>query len=122
VPQDSHLPSFAEALDGRVAAGLLWRDEAKMDPEKEVKPDDLGETVAKPFSSRSGHLVVYPGDPGKAHKAPRFNKMAEERDRLFIEELMGRNGLADDIDGMERIEPTKSVCWRSPIFRARTYG
>jgi len=108
VPQDPYLPSVVEALHGRVAAWLPLRNEDKMDAEEKMQPDDLGEAVAIPPSSRSGHLVVHLGDLGKAHNSPGFNKMAEERDRLFVEELMGRNGLADDIDGVEGIEPSDS--------------
>jgi len=108
VPQDPYLPSVVEALHGCVAAWLPLRNEDKMDAEEKMQPDDLGEAVAIPPSSRSGHLVVHLGDLGKAHNSPGFNKMAEERDRLFVEELMGRNGLADDIDGVEGIEPSDS--------------
>jgi len=108
VPQDPHLPSVVEALHGRVAAWLPLRNEDKLNAEEKMQPDDLGEAVAIAAASRSCHLVVHLGDPGKAHNSPGFNKMAEERDRLFIEELMGRNGLADDIDGVEGIEPSDS--------------
>ena len=79
-----------------------------MDAEEKMQPDDLGEAVAIAAASRSCLLVVHLGDPGKAHNSPGFNKMAEERDRLFIEKLMDRNGLADDINGVEGIEPSTS--------------
>ena len=37
-----------------------------------------------------------------------FNNMSEERDGLFIEQLMSRDASADDIDGVEGIEARDS--------------
>ena len=108
VPQDPYLPSVVEALHGRVAAWLPLRNEDKMDAEEKMQPDDPGEAVAIAAASRRRHLVVHLSDSGKSHRSPRINEMAAERDRLLIEELMSRDRLADDIDGVEGIEPSDS--------------
>jgi len=51
-------------------------------------------------------------DPGQGHKAPGINKMAAERDRLFVGELAGRSRLSDNIDGVDGIEASDAA--RSP--------
>jgi len=108
VPQDPHLPSVVEDLHGRVAVWLPLWNEDKMDAEEKMQPDDLGEAVAIAAASRSGHLVVHLSDSGKSHRSPGINEMAAERDRLLIGELADRDRLADDIDGVEGIEPSDS--------------
>jgi len=108
VPQDPYLPSVVEALHGRVAAWFPLRNEDKMDAEEKMQPDDLGEAVAIAAASRRRHLVVHLSDSGKSHRSPGINEMAAERDRLLIGELAGRDRLADDIDGVEGIEPSDS--------------
>jgi hypothetical protein len=104
VKKDPFLPESVEAFHGGVASRLSRRDEEEVDAQQEMEPDDLGEAVAIPASSRGGHLVVHLGDPGEPHKAPGINKMAAEGDRLLIGELTGRGCLPDDIDGVEGIE------------------
>jgi len=104
VKKDALLPEAVKAFHGGVASRLSRRDEEKVDAQQEMEPDDLGEAVTIPPSSRSGHLVVHLGDPGQSHKAPGINKMATERDRLLIGELVGRGCLSDDIDGVEGVE------------------
>lgn len=109
VSKDAVLPKSIEALHGRVSARFFRRDEAQVDAEKEVKPQDQGETVAIAASSRSGHLVVHLGDLRQTHKSPGIKEMEKEREGSFIPELMGRSGLADDIDGLDGIEPGDAV-------------
>ena len=108
VKKDAFLPEAVKAFHGGVPAGLSRRDEEKMDAQKEMEPGELGEAVAIPPSSRRRHLVVHLSDSGKSHKSPGINEMAAERDRLLIGELAGRDRLADDIDGVEGIEPSDS--------------
>jgi hypothetical protein len=107
--KNTNLPDVVEALHGRVSAGLFRRDEAKMDPEKKMEPEDLGKTVAVSSPARGSHLVVHLGDQGKPHNLPGIKEMEGKGDRLLISELMGRNGLAGDIDGLEGIEPSKTL-------------
>jgi len=109
VPENPALPGVIEALHSGIPTGLFRRDEAKVDSEKQMKPDDLGEAVTIPSSSRSGHLVVHLGDLGQAHNAPRINEMREQREGSFVPKLMGRSRLTGDIDGMERIEPGETT-------------
>jgi hypothetical protein len=104
-----NLPDVVEALHGRVSAGLFRRDESKMDPEKKMEPEDLGKAVTVSSPARGGHLVVHLGDQGKSHNLPGIKEMEDKGDRLFISELMGRNGLASDVDGMEGIESGKPL-------------
>jgi len=104
VPKNPGLPNVIEALHGCVSAGLFRGDEEKMDPEKQMKPDDLGEAVAIPASSRGGHLVVHLGDSGKPHNLPGINQMTAERDRSLITDLAGRSGLSGDVDGVDGVE------------------
>jgi len=99
------LPCVIEALDGRVSTGLSRRNEEKMNAQEEMEADDLREAVAIPPSSRRGHLVVHLGGPGQPHKTPGIKEMSEQRERSLVPELMGRNRLAGDIDGVEGIEP-----------------
>jgi hypothetical protein len=111
VPKNPGLPNVIEALHGCVSAGLFRGDEEKMDPEKQMEPDDLGEAVAIPASSRGGHLVVHLGELRQAHKTPGINEMDEQGDRALVPELMGRGRLAHGIDGVEGIEagdPTRA--------------
>jgi hypothetical protein len=108
VKKDAFLPKAVKAFHGGVPSGLSLRDEEKMDLQQEMEPDDLGEAVAIPPSSRRRHLVVHLSDSGKSHRSPGINEMAAERDRLLIGELAGRDRLADDIDGVEGIEPSDS--------------
>jgi hypothetical protein len=112
VKKDPFLPESVEAFHRGVTARLSWRDKAKVDTQQKMEPDDLGEAVAIPASSRGGHLVVHLGNSREPHKAPGIKDMAAERDRLLIGELAGRSGLSDDIDGMERIEAGEAP--RSP--------
>jgi hypothetical protein len=105
VKKDALLPEAVEALHGGVSTRLSRRDEKKVDAQQEMKPHDLGETVTIPAPSGCGHLVVHLGDLRQAHNTPGINKMAAERDGLFIGELTGRGGLSDDIDGVKGIEP-----------------
>lgn len=104
VKKDAFLPEAVKAFHGGVPAGLSRRDEEKMDPQQEMEPDNLGEAVAIPSSSRRGHFVIHLGDPGQSHKAPGIKEMAAERDRLLIGELAGRGCLSDDIDSVEGVE------------------
>ena len=104
VEKDTLLPEAVKAFHRGVATRLSWRDKAKVDAQQKMEPDDLGEAIAIPPSSRRGHLVVHLGDPGQPHKAPGINEMETERDRLLIGELVGRGCLPDDIDGVEGIE------------------
>lgn len=120
VPENPGLPGVIEALDDGVATGLFRGDEPKVDPEKQMKPDDLGKAVTIPSSSRSGHLVLHLGDLGQAHKAPRINEMREQGDRPFVPKLMGRSRLTGDIDGMKGIEPgdttrTSQMTWADQV-------
>lgn len=107
--KNPNLPDVVEALHGRVSARLFRRDESKMDSEKKMEPEDLGETVTVSPSARGSHLVVHLGDQGKPHNLPGIKKMEDKGDRLLISELMGRNGLAGDVDSMEGIEPGKPL-------------
>jgi hypothetical protein len=75
-----------------------------MNAQEEIKVDDLGEAVAIPPSSRRGHLVVHLGGPGQPHNTPGIKEMSEQREHSLVPELMGRNCLAGNIDGVERIE------------------
>src|SRR4030042_323023 len=114
------LPGVIEALHSCVPTGLFWGDEEKLDPEKQMKPDDLGETVTIPSSSRGGHLVVHLGDLGQAHKVPGIKEMRKQGERPFIPELMGRGRLTGDIDGVEGIEPgdttrTSQMTWADQV-------
>ena len=120
VPKNPDLPGVIEALHSCVPTGLFWGDEEKLDPEKQMKPDDLGETVTIPSSSRGGHLVVHLGDLGQAHKVPGIKEMREQGERPFIPELMGRSRLTGDIDGVEGIEPgdttrTSQMTWADQV-------
>jgi len=104
VKKDAFLLEAVKAFHRGVASRLSRRDEEKVDAQQKMEPDDLGEAVTIPPSSRRGHLVVHLRDPGQPHKAAGINEMATERDRLLIGELAGRGCLPDDIDGVERIE------------------
>jgi len=112
VIKDAFLPETVEALDSGVSPWLSRRDEQNVDAQEEMQPDDLGKAVTIPAASGRRHLVVHLGDLRQAHKAPGINKMAAERDRLFIGELAGRGRLSDDIDGVEGIEAGDAA--RSP--------
>ena len=120
VPKNPDLPGVIEALHSCVPTGLFWGDEEKVDPEKQMKSDDLRKAVTIPSSSRRGHLVVHLGDLGQAHKTPRINEMREQGERPFIPKLMGRSRLAGDIDGVEGIEPgettrTSQMTWADQV-------
>jgi hypothetical protein len=104
VNKDALFPEAVKAFHGGVATGLSRRDKEKLDAQQEMEPDDLGEAVGIPASSRGGHLVVHLGDLGQSHKSPGINKMAAERDGLLIRELVGRGCLCDDIDRLEGVE------------------
>jgi len=127
VPKNSDLPGVIEALHSCVPTGLFWGDEEKVDPEKQMKPDDLGEAVTIPSSSRRGHLIVHLGDLRQAHKTPGSNEMREQGERPFIPELMGRSRLAGDIDGVEGIEPgdttrTSQMTWADQVGLLQVAG
>jgi hypothetical protein len=107
--KNANLPDVVEALHGRVSAGLFLRDESEMDSEKKMEPEDLGKAVTVSSPARGGHLVVHLRDPGKPHNLPGIKKMEDEGDCLFIAKLMGRDRLAGDVDGMDGIEPGKSL-------------
>jgi hypothetical protein len=109
VSKNAVLPKSIEALDGRVSTGLSRRNEEKMNAQEEMEADDLGEAAAIATSSRSGHLVVHLGDLRQTHKSPGIKEMEKEREGSFIPELMGRSGSADDIDGLDGIEPGDAV-------------
>jgi len=102
--QDAPLPETVKTFHGGVATGFSRGNEDQMDPQKKMKPNRLGDTVALPASSGGGHFVIHLRDLGQSHKAPGINKMATERDRLFIRELTGRSRLTDDIDRMDGID------------------
>jgi hypothetical protein len=109
VPKNPGLPGVIEALRSCIPAWLFRGDEEKVDPEKQMKPDDLGEAITITSSSRRGHLVVHLGGLRQAHKTPGINEMSEQGDRSFVPELMGRSRLSSDIDGMEGIEPGETT-------------
>jgi len=106
--KNANLPDVVEALHGGVSAGLFLRDEAKMDSEKKVKPEDLGKAVTVSSPARGGHLVIHLRDPGKSHNLPGIKKMEDKGDCLLIVKLMDRDRLASDVDRMDGIEPGKS--------------
>ena len=105
MPKDPGLPSVIETLHGGVPARFSRRDEVKVDAQEEMEADDLGDAVTIPAPSRRGHLVVHLGDLGTAHNTPGINEMGEQGDRSLVPNLMGRDCLAGDIDGVEGIEP-----------------
>ena len=98
------LPDRIEAFDSGVAAGFFRGNEAKLDAQQKMEPDDLRDTVAIPSPSRRGHLVVHLGDSGKPHNLPGINQMTAERDRSLIADLAGRSGLSGDVDGVDGVE------------------
>ena len=106
--KDAFLPEAVKAFHGGVASWLSLRDKEKLDPQQEMESDDLGETVAIAASSRGGHLIIHLRDSGQPHKSPGLNKIAAERDSLFIGELAGRGCLTDDIDSLEGVEASDS--------------
>lgn len=112
VKKDAFLPEAVEALDGGVPPRFARRNEQEVNAQEEMQPHDLGQAVTIPAPSGGRHLVVHLGDLRQAHKAPGINKMAAERDRLFVGELAGRSRLSDDIDGVEGIEASDAA--RSP--------
>jgi len=98
------LPDCIEAFDSGVAAGFFRGNEAKLDAQQKMEPDELRETVAIPSSSRRGHLIVHLGDSGKPHNLPGINQMTAERDCSLIADLAGRSGLSGDVDGVDGVE------------------
>ena len=107
--KNANLPDVVEALHGRVSTGFFLRDESEMDSEKKMEPEDLGQAVTVSSPARGGHLIVHLRDPGKSHNFPGIKKMKDEGGRLLIVELMGRDRLAGDVDGMEGIKPGESL-------------
>ena len=107
--KDAFLPEAIEAFHGGVPSGFSLRDEEKMDPQQEMEPDELGETITIPSPARRGHLVIHLGNAGKAHNSPGINQMTPKRDRSFVTELAGCCGLSDDVDGMDGVEPGDSL-------------
>ena len=109
VNKDAFLPEAIEAFRGGVPSGFSLGDEEKMDPQQEMEPDELGETITIPSPARRGHLVIHLGNAGKAHNSPGINQMTPKRDRSFVPELAGCCGLSGDVDGMDGIEPGDSL-------------
>ena len=105
--KNADLPDVIEAFHGGVSTRLFLRDESEVDSEKKMEPKDLGQTVTVSSSARGGHLIVHLGDPGESDNLPGIKKMKDEGGRLLIGELVGRDRLAGDVDGMEGIKPGK---------------
>jgi len=109
MPKNPGLPGVIEALHDGVPTGLFRGDEEKVDPEKQMKPDDLGEAPTIAPSSGGGHLVVHLGDLGQAHKTPRINQMREQGECPFVPKLVDGSRLTGNIDGVEGIESGKTT-------------
>jgi hypothetical protein len=105
----SFLPEGIEALNGGVSAGFSLGDEYQMDSEKQMEPDNLGDTVRIASSTGSGHLIVQLGNLWNSQVSPCFHQMPAQGYALFVDELACKDSMPRNIHGMEGVEANDPV-------------
>ena len=98
------LPEIVKTLNGSISPWFSLWNEYHMNAHKQVKANNLRETVRVPSSSCSGHFIIHLGYFGNTHGSPCFNKVFAQGNTLFVSILTCPNGMSCNIHRMKRVK------------------
>ncbi len=82
--QHPFLPKIIKTLNRGISSRLSLRNKYQVNTQKQMKANDLRNTVRISTSSRSSHLIVHLRYRGNSYVSPCLRQMFAQRNQLFV--------------------------------------